>query len=233
LWGNLGFLYRFALLLLEKKHRIYNLHACALYQPSRHRLFVIIGGAGSGKTVYLLSGLERGLALFSTETVHFRHEGRNLRWFMGSLYDNVRLSTLRRHFPRFLPAGHGLTPEEEWSRKIAIDLTPYRYPGDSLLNPAVVLLFPRIEEGFGDLVIQSVGDIPRAMQYLFANVSEKLSQTTVLYDRITVPGFDRPDLAEARRKACLGLARHRSITFCGTAIAGPLDCWGDLLEGGP
>jgi hypothetical protein len=32
LWGNQGFLYRYALYLLERKHRIYNFHACALYQ---------------------------------------------------------------------------------------------------------------------------------------------------------------------------------------------------------
>jgi hypothetical protein len=232
LWGNQGFLYRFALFLLEKKHGIYNLHACALYDPSRHRLFVIIGGAGSGKTVYLLSGLERGLALFSTETVHFRHEGRRIRWFMGSLYDNVRLSTLRRHFPRFLPAAQGRPQEGDFNHKIAIDLSAHRHSGDSLLDPAVVLLFPRIEEGLGSLVVRPLDDDRRASQYLFANISEKLSQTTVLYDRIPVQGFDRPDLAEARRKACLGLARHRTKAFCGTAIAGPLDCWGYLLESG-
>jgi hypothetical protein len=232
LWGNQGFLYRFALFLMEKKHHIYNLHACALYEPSRHRLFVIIGGAGSGKTVYLLSGLERGLALFSTETVHFRREGRRIRWFMGSLYDNVRLSTLRRHFPRFLPAAQGRPQEEDWNRKIAIDLSSYRHSEDRLLDPDVVLLFPRIEEGFGSLVIRPLGDERRAAQYLFANISEKLSQTTVLYDRIPVPGFDRPDLAEARRKACQSLARHRTKVLCGAAIAGPLECWGDLLEGG-
>jgi hypothetical protein len=232
LWGNLGFLYRFALFLLEKKHRIYNLHACALYEPSRHRLFVIIGGAGSGKSVYLLGGLERGLSLFSTETVHFRHEGRSVRWFMGSLADNVRVGTLRRHFPRFLPTAQGVPREDEWSQKKAIDLSSYRCPDQSLKDPVVVLLFPRVEEAFGRFVLRPLRDDRQVALSLFANISEKLSQTTILYDRVPVPGFDRGELAEARRRACLDLARHRTIAYCGTVLSGPLDCWGDLLEGG-
>ena len=232
LWGNLGFLYRFAQFLLEKRHRIYNLHACALYEPSRHRLFVVSGGAGSGKTVYLLSGLERGLSLFSTETVHFRHEGRHIRWFMGSLADNVRVGTLRRHFPRFLPAVAGRPRKDDWNRKIAIDLSSFRSPEQALVDPAVVLLFPRVEEGFGRFVLWPLREDRPAAQSLFANISEKLSQTTILYDRIPVPGFDSSDLAEARRRACLDLARHRNVAFSGAVISSPEGCWGDLLEGG-
>ena len=99
LWGNQGFLYRYSLYLLEKKHNIYNFHACALYQEDRDALFVIIGGAGSGKTVYLLSGLEKGLKLFSTETDHFQIEGGDIIWHMGSVVDNVRYGTLKHDFP--------------------------------------------------------------------------------------------------------------------------------------
>jgi hypothetical protein len=230
LWGNLGYLFRFALFLLEKKHRIYNLHAGALYEPSRHRLFVIVGGAGSGKTVYLLSGLERGLSLFSTETVHFRHEGRSVRWFMGSLADNVRVGTLRRHYPRFLPAAMGVPDEDDWNQKRAIDLSSYRSPEVSLVDPTVVLLFPRIEEGIETFVLRALGDDRQIIQSLFANITEKLSQTTLLYDRIPVPGFDRTELAEARRRACQDLARHKSIAFSGSVLSGPAECWGDLLE---
>lgn len=231
LWGNLGFLFRFVLFLLEKKHRIYNLHACALYDPSRHRLFVIIGGAGSGKSVFLLRGLERGLSLFSTETVHFRHEHGSMRWFMGSLADNVRVSTLRRHFPLFLSPAQGFPREDEWSQKKAIDLSSYRCPEKDLIDPAVVLIFARVEEGFGRFVLRPLREKRQASRFLFANISEKLSQTSILYDRIPVPGFDCAELAEARRKACLELAGHRTIAFCGSVLSGPSECWGDLLEG--
>ena len=118
LWGNQGFLYRYALYLLEKIHNIYNFHACALYQEDRDILFVIIGGAGSGKTVYLLSGLEKGLKLFSTETAHFRIDKGNIVWYMGSVVDNVRYGTLIQDFPRFLPSGNIPDPMEMWQKKL-------------------------------------------------------------------------------------------------------------------
>jgi hypothetical protein len=151
---------------------------------------------------------------------------------MGSLADNVRVGTLRRHFLRFLPAATGPPREDDWNRKIAIDLSSYRSPGQTLVDPAVVLLFARVEEGFGRPVLRPLWEARQVSQSLFANISEKLSQTTILYDRIPVPGFDCADLAEARRGACLDLARHRTIAFSGTALSGPEDCWGDLLEGG-
>ena len=61
IWGNQGFLFRYTLLLLERKHKIFNIHGCALFHQERNRLYLIVGGAGSGKTVYLLSGLGKGL----------------------------------------------------------------------------------------------------------------------------------------------------------------------------
>ncbi|MFZ2055430.1 MAG: hypothetical protein WAU81_14675 [Candidatus Aminicenantales bacterium] len=232
LWGNLGFLYRFILFLLEKRHHIYNLHACALYQPAGHRLFVIAGGPGSGKTVYLLSGLERGLALFSTETVHFRQEGRHIRWFMGSLVDNVRVGTLRHHFPKFLRPGMEVPREEEWREKMAINLSSYRWREDSLVDPELLILFPRIEEGCRSFLVHPFSDYRETAQSLFVNISEKLAETVILYDQITLPGMDRAELAEARRMACLDLSRHGTAAFCGAVFSGPQRCWGDFLKAG-
>ena len=113
-WGNQGFLYRYALYLLEKYHHIYNLHACALYNPKDGTLYLIIGGAGSGKTVYLLSGLDNGMQLFSTETTHFRITNSEIVWFKGSLVDNVRFGTIIHDFPEFLPDVKIPDPEKIW-----------------------------------------------------------------------------------------------------------------------
>ena len=79
-WGNLGLLYRFTLYLLETCYGILNLHACALFSPRQNILYVVAGGAGSGKTVFLLSGIELGLQLFSTETVHIQIREENTTW---------------------------------------------------------------------------------------------------------------------------------------------------------
>ncbi|MBN2408466.1 MAG: hypothetical protein JXE07_01915 [Candidatus Aminicenantes bacterium] len=232
LWGNLGLLYRLTLFLLEKKHGIYNLHACALYQPGAHRLFIIAGGAGSGKTVYLLTGLKRGLGLFSTETVHFRKEGRHIRWFMGSLVDNVRMGMLRRHFPEFWREGLTTPGEEEWRKKCAVDLSSYRSKEDQLVDPETVILFPRIEEGARSFFVHPFLDERETAKSLFANISEKIAETVILYDRILMPGLDQAPLSEARWMACRELAKHRTTAFCGAVFSGLRGCWGDFLKRG-
>jgi hypothetical protein len=229
-WGNQGFLYRFTLMLLELKHGIFNLHACALYQPQRHRLFIIAGGAGSGKTVFLLSGLKRGLALFSTETVHFRKVRGRFHWFQGSLVDNVRIGTLRRHFPGFLPNVSGGSPETEWQTKTALDLSSFRWPGDSLVGPETVILFPRIEEGREEFIISPFHDHRQTAKVLFDNATEKISESVVLYDRLVVLGLDRADLAEERWRVGDALARNPRTVYSASVLASPRCCWGDLLD---
>lgn len=230
LWGNQGFLYRFALFLLEKRHQIYNLHACALFQAERNRLFVIAGGAGSGKSVYLLSGLEQGLSLFSTETVHFAREDNRFRYFIGSLVDNVRLGTLRHHFPGFSSLPLSSNGEDEWQCKIAVDLSSYRCREDTLLDPEVVIFFPRIEDGRVDFSLSRVEDARLVEKALFDNISEKLAETCLLYDQLLLLGLDRPELARYRLQAARALARHRNVLMCANVRSNPRRCWGDVLK---
>ncbi|UCE42282.1 MAG: hypothetical protein JSV17_04745 [Candidatus Aminicenantes bacterium] len=231
LWGNQGFLYRYALYLLEKKHNIYNFHACALYQEERDRLFVIIGGAGSGKTVYLLSGLEKGLKLFSTETVHFRIEGSDIIWYMGSLVDNVRYGTLMHDFPRFLPSGDVPDIQNMWQKKIAIDLSAFCIQKETIKNPrAVHILFPRIEKGFERPVWNPVKDKRKAIKILFDNITQKVAETTLLYDKLTVLGLDETDLANARLLFLKELVSHQTVTEIGSVLSGPKHCWENVLK---
>jgi len=231
LWGNQGFLYRYALYLLEKKHRIYNFHACALYDEEKGHMYVIIGGTGSGKTVYLLSGLTRGLKLYSTETVHFRIEENDLSWFMGSLVDNVRLGTLINNFPQFLPGVEYEKNGKEWQRKIALDLSSYKTGFDELKVPGeVCIIFPRIEEGRKDFILNLIDDKRKAARALFDNISQKLTETVILYDRIPVLGLDEKEMAFSRLKYVKQLVNHRTIIKMASILASPNNCWGNLLK---
>lgn len=230
LWGNQGFLYRYVLYLLEKKHDIFNFHACALYNDREDHLCIVIGGAGSGKTVYLLSGLERGLKLYSTETVHFRIDNDNITWFMGSLVDNIRLGTLIHHFPKFLPEDKHKEEKEVWQKKIALDLSSYRTQVDELKNPRkVTVLLPRIEEGRKDFILSPIEDKRKAAKALFDNISQKLTETVILYDKIPVLGIDDREAACRRLEKVSGLVNHRTIARIASVISSPHDCWGDLL----
>jgi hypothetical protein len=230
-WGNQGFLYRYVLYLLEKKHRVYNFHACALYHEKKDCLYVIIGGAGTGKTVYLLSGLSRGLKLFSTETVHFRRDQDNISWFMGSLVDNIRFGTLKYHFPQFLPDVEAPRNGEEWSKKIALDLSSYKTDSEKFTDPSrVMILFPRIEEGREGFLLTPIEDKRKALKALFDNISQKLAETTVLYDCIPVMGLDEEEMASRRLKEASELVQHRTVVKIATVLSNPYECWGELLE---
>jgi len=231
LWGNQGFLYRFVLHLLESRHGIFSFHAAGLYEERADRLFVVAGGAGSGKTVYLLSGLAKGLSLFSTETVHFRFEPEGLTWFKGSLVDNIRLGTLVHDFPEFCPAElAGITGDAVWRNKIALDLSARQSSRDTLVQPSLVLVFPHIEEGRPGFVAHSMDDPNLAAKSVFDNLSQKIAETVVLYDRLPVPGFDNAALAGKRLKASQALIKHGSVERIAAVLSNPAECWGDLMK---
>jgi len=230
LWGNLGFLYRFALYLLEKKHRIWNLHACALFDRPKDRLYVVAGGAGSGKTIFLLSGLERGLELFSTETVHFTHNGGRFRWFMGSLIDNVRTETLQRYFPHFWPPRWARNELASWIGKIAIDLSSYQCPRKTLIDPEVVILLPRVEAGRRSWELTPLTNPCRAARAVFDNISQKLAETVLLYDVLPVTGIDSIGLARARWQAVEKLVGSEKTRLVASVLSSPRHCWGNLLS---
>ncbi len=231
LWGNQGFLYRYALYLLEKRHHTYSLHACALYNEEKDILYVIIGGAGSGKTVYLLSGLEKGLKLFSTETVHFHiREASEINWYMGSLVDNIRFGTLVCDFPGFLPRVKIPSPNELWQKKIAIDLSKHKTTQETLKNPQNIhILFPHIEHGIEKTVWNPIQDKRKAVKNLFDNITQKLAETILLYDHLAVRGLDEAKLAQGRLEATRHLIDNDSISQIATLLSNPRDCWSQLL----
>ncbi len=231
LWGNQGLLYRFALHLLEVSHQIFNLHACALYSPEQRALFVIAGGAGSGKTVYLLSGLAKGLRLFSTETVHLELRGDSTLWHMGSLVDNIRLGTLKYDFPEFLPdIPLPLSSDRIWQEKVALDLTPYRWAEEALPDPdSIVLLFPHIEMGRGGFFMDRMPCREKASKLLFDNISEKVSESFVLYDTLAVPGFDTDSSAQHRIDVMRKFVQNPRIRMIASVLSDPQHCWGNIL----
>ncbi len=230
LWGNQGLLYRFALHLLEVRHHIYNLHACALYSPQERVLFVIAGGAGSGKTVYLLSGLAQGLRLFSTETVHLELKNDASLWHMGSLVDNIRLGTLKHDFPEFLPDIPLPPADRVWQEKVALDLTPYRWTDELIQDPeSIILLFPHIERGRGEFLLNQILDIEMAAKQLFDNISEKPAESFVLYDTIGVPGFDNESATQRRLDDIRKFVQNPRIRMIASVLSDPQHCWGDIL----
>ena len=122
LFGNLGFVFRYAIHTLERYHDTWSFHASAMVDD-KGDLWLIPGGAGAGKTVFLLEGLTRGWTIFSTEMTHVRLTDGGYEFYKGSLFDNIRLGTLLYDFPAVLerlgtalPPSHGPLGLEDRAR---------------------------------------------------------------------------------------------------------------------
>jgi hypothetical protein len=230
LWGNQGFLYRFTLYLLEKYHSIYNFHACALFDDKNEILYIVMGETGSGKTVFLLKGILEGLKIFSTETLHCQIKKRNIKFYMGSLVDNVRFSTLVYHFPQFLRSKASLSSDEIWERKIALDLSSYKSKPKILKNPQkVFIIFPRVEEGRKHFHLSHHKNKDKVYQMLFTNLSQKISQTFLLYHQFPVPGFDDKDMAAKRLQFIQTLLNQPSLKNITSILTDHEKCWEKFL----
>ncbi len=228
-WGNLGLLYRYTLYLLEKKHSIYSLHACALYHPEEQSLYVIIGGAGSGKTVYLLSGLLQGLKLYSTETVLFQINRKKITWLIGSLVDNIWWGTLIYNFPQFLPQEKTIPKKNAWQKKIALDLSSYKAGFTEIIDPDVTIIFPHIEENRNEFQQTTILDKNTTARFLFNNISQKLAESFLLFEKIPLTGFDENKLAIQRLETTQQLLSHPTVKRVVSILSNPQNCWGKLL----
>ena len=230
LWGNQGLLFRYLLFLLETRHQIFSIHGCALLEEEHNRLYLVVGGAGSGKTVYLLSGLEKGLKLFSAELIHFRIKKGSMEWLLGALIDNVRIGTLRHHFPRFRPDIRLSETLDERQEKTALDLSAHSSKKMAIFNPEIVMIFPRIEEGRPGFHLTPIEERGKTAQLIFDNISQKIAETVILYDKIPFVGFDNQKNAQIRLNAVKELTQHKTFVKAAAVLSNPHDCWGNLIE---
>jgi hypothetical protein len=195
IFGNLGIFSTWVLRTLEDARGVHTLHACGLVRDGR--LLIVSGGAGSGKSVFLLSALDRGWRLFATEFVHFQAR-KDLVFFKGSLKDTVRVETFRDFFPEW-PRRLGLELEAEVGGKLAVDLSAYQADGDRLENPELNIVFPHVEERRARILSGEIEDEEELRRRLFAGATEKIEKGILLYGRLAVPGFD--DLSLGKRRA--------------------------------
>jgi hypothetical protein len=229
LLGNQGLWFRFALA-IQEQHRLYAFHAASIYHPEDQHLVVLIGKAGAGKSVFLLSAIAAGWQVFSTEMTYFSPEGTFLR---GSLMDNVYFGTLAQDFPEI---SHQLgldLPEidDPWSQKLSVDLRQFAPETRELPAPQVSILFPHVEKGLDCAVIKEIDDPRILRRRLYESASEKISGAYLLHERIPGPPMDTPELASARLQAVDQLIAPKTsqIRSARVVSTGPNHCMEGLL----
>jgi len=225
LFGNLGLFFKYLLVTLERYHEVYSFHASSMFSPSRKTLLLVVGGPGAGKTVFLLKGIESDWQIFSTEMTHFKFTDQGYVFYMGSLFDNIRLGTLIYDFPEANKKLKVEMPDVDdvWGHKIAIDMR-HIAAKPFYINPQVTIVDAKIESGRDTSIVKTITRKEKVVKLLFDNATEKFASTVILYDRIPVGSLDTPDLMEKRLKAMYRFVEEVDLNPVRSCLAGAQNC---------
>lgn len=226
LLGNEGLFFRFALKVLEEIHGIFSFHGCSLFKEGGNQLFIICGGASSGKTAFILGGIQEGLKVFATEITHFGFHDTDLIFYKGSLLDNIRIGSLKYDFPKAREMLDIDLPEvkDEWGTKLVADLSSYQVLSHQLRNPKVAVVIPHIEKERKESVVIPVENKRSLCKLLFERASEKIGETFLLYEKIPVLGLDSFPASEKRLKAVQRLVDYDGLKKAVRVISGAKNC---------
>ena len=225
LFGNLGLLFKIMLMTLERRYNTWTFHASSMYSPSRNTLLLVVGGAGAGKTVFLLKGLEDDWRIFSTEMTHVEFSPEGPVFYMGSLYDNIRVGNLIYDFPKAKDRLEVKLPDvaDVWGHKIAIDMR-HIAAQPKYVNPQIQIIDAKIESGRDKPIVKTVTRKEKIVKILFDNATEKFGNTVVLYDKIPVMSLDTPELSRRRLQAMTRLVEVGKLSPVKSVLAGAKNC---------
>lgn len=228
LFGNLGLFFRYTMATLERYHNIYSFHASSMYVPSNNTILLIVGGAGAGKTIYLLEAIMSGWKILSTEMTHFRFTDKGYEVIKGALFDNIRVGNLVYDFPE-VPKKLGIQVpqvEDVWGHKFALDLTPLQAE-DVYLNPRLQIINAHIESHRPTANVTVMKKKDKVVWTLYQNASEKLSLPWLMYEQMPVDGCDDSALAWKRLETMRRIVDEVDMLPVKSVIAGAKNC----LEG--
>ncbi|HWU37813.1 MAG TPA: hypothetical protein VN203_09155, partial [Candidatus Acidoferrum sp.] len=146
-------------------------------------------------------------------------------FYMGSLYDNIRLGNLIYDFPA---AGRRLEvkiPEvaDVWGHKIAIDMR-HIAAHPRYVNPRLTIVDARVESGREQPIVKTISRKEKIVKLLFDNATEKFGSTVLLYDRIPVASLDTPELMQRRLAAMVRLVEEGTLNPVKSVLAGAKNC---------
>jgi len=232
LLGNEGLLFRFVLKILESKKSIYSFHACSLFDDKSNILYIIAGGAGAGKSIFLLNAIKKGLKIFSTEMTHFKFDYDDLLFYKGSILDNVRVENLKYDFPEIAKNLNIKFKENSdyWNKKIVIDLSKYQVKSDELINPQILLIFPHIERNMNEIMLEEIKEKKNIIKQSFDNISSKISESILLYEKIPILGLDNTLLVINRLKALNLFINNKNFYRSLRLYSGVSNCLEEVIK---
>lgn len=227
IFGNMGIFSKIVVLELERAG-VFSFHSTSFVVPDTNHLILVLGGSGTGKSTVLLKAVQDRLWVFGTELTHFRLVGGSVEFLKGSLWQNSRLGNLVEDFPELLDRfGIGDLPSGDlWQQYRSIDFHDISSAADSLVNPPVTILFPRIESN-RRVPTRTRADSRTIAYSLYENLAEKVSPPSHLYKRVFVPSLDTGEDQVRRMAAAESFITTADIRHVWKSLTGPADC----LEG--
>jgi len=230
LLGNQGLLFRYILVTLERRHGIYNFHACALYDEEKNLMLFALGERGSGKSALLLSALDKGIfKLFATEIVHVGIKDGDIIFYKGTVRNNVRAGHLIYDFPK-ISEKIGVKFSElkdPWGTKIQVDLSSFQVEREVIINPRIIIVIPRIEEYNKICQYSLIKDYRKLKRILVENVSDKIVTFTSMYEVIPIGALDDLKMRRKRIEFMDRFIKMANIEKVVSLFASPKNC----LEG--
>ena len=181
IFGNKGIIQKYILHILEKKYNRIVLHGCSLINDNND-VIIGLGGSGSGKSVLINIGLQRGWKLISTEQTII---DKKMNIYKGNVYDNV--SPLSQELiSSKLPKAKIFSNKrliEPLGQKIFVDMNPYVISTDKIkidlekLNIIVVNFN-------GNDNIRDIEDTDYLLRVLQISSSEKISFPAIIANEL-------------------------------------------------
>lgn len=224
IFGNMGLFSKLLVRELEIRG-IYSIHSTSFFDRKSNRLYIVMGGSGSGKSTVLLKAISLGgVEVLGTELTHFSLNEGKTKMLKGSLWQNCRMGNLVIDFPELLGRFKLDVPRgDPWHMYRSVPLHDIQVPEDVLDPASIVLVMPRIE---GERSTASIGQIPKASvkMVLFQNLSDKVTPPSLLWGQQFVPSLDSPDRQMARMVAAEKFICEAPIVECWNVLSSPSEC---------
>ena len=224
IFGNMGLFSKIIVRELEKKG-IFSIHSTSFFDRSTNRLFLVMGGSGSGKSTVLLKAISQGgVEVFGTELTHFSFCEHGVKLLKGSLWQNCRMGNLVVDFPELLDRfGLEAPSGDPWHSYKSVPTHDMQVPEDVLEDVKIVVLLPRIE---GERSKASIRQVPKASikMTLYQNLSDKVSPPSLLWGKYFIPSLDCHECERSRMASAEKFLNEAPITECWNILSSPAEC---------
>jgi len=229
IFGNMGIFSKVLIRELEKRS-IFSFHSTCFVHPTTNTIFLVLGSSGAGKSTVLLKAIREKMQVFGTELVHFFVENKDVIFLKGSIWQNCRMGNLVIDFPLLLEK-FKITYHKKgnpWQEYISINMKKWQYPENKIINPEVIILFPRIESE--RKVPERIKiDVSNTAYQLFGSLSDKVSPPSLVYKKYFVSSVDNHEDQVKRMLATNNFIKFTKIKAAWKILASPEECLDHLI----